>query len=259
MDYLKLGLQTVLFSLAVLLLLAFASCSERYTQEELDAAISWEQDRFDSLNRYTVMTVAQLEADKDSLNLEISYLTHRLDLAATENANLRAEIVELNDLNEELSLVIEELKAKNDQLVNDLTLSQAKVELLSSEIKGLELTIMYLKTEIDTLTADLEAAYTIITDLNDTLDSYMIHVDVLMSSLTGMSSQNSSLQSQINDLKDTISNKKNKISQLKRVINNIRARNKRDLENLLKRAESLSATPWHAYFSIVDELKKLLN
>ena len=118
---------------------------------------------------------------------------------------------------------------------------------------------MYLKTEIDTLTADLEAAYTIITDLNDTLDSYMVHVDVLMSSLNGMSSQNSSLQSQIDDLKDTISNKKNKISQLKRVINNIRARNKRDLENLLKRAESLSATPWHAYFSIVDELKTLLN
>jgi chromosome segregation ATPase len=259
MDYLKLGLRTVLFTLTVVLLLAFASCSDRYTQEELDAAVEWEQDRFDNLNSYTVMTVAQLEADKDSLNLEINDLTSRLALAAMENANLRAEIVELNDLNEELALVIEELKSKNDQLVNDLTLSEAKVELLTSEIKGLELTIMYLNTEIDTLTADLEAAYTIITDLNDTLDAYGNYVTRLLGSLNGMSSENSSLQSQIDDLKDTVSDKQDKIVKLRKRIKNIKARNKKDLEKLLKYANSLSATPWHAYFDLVDELKRLLD
>lgn len=259
MNDLKLVLQSLGFTLLVIFLLAFASCSERYTQEELDAAVSWEQDRFDTLNAYTVATVAQLEADKDSLNLEIADLTDRLALAAIENSNLRGEITELNELNLELELLIAELRSKTEQLLNDLTLSQEKVELLSNEIAALEMNISFLNSEISTLTSDLEDAYTVITELNKTINQYAGYVTGLLSDLRGMSSNNSSLQSQIDNLNRILSNKNDTIKRLRNRVKNIKARNKKDIQDLLDTANSLSATPWAAYFKLVTEIKNLLD
>ena len=235
------------------------ACSLEYTQDEMDSALDFKDAQFQHLLNATNEEIKGLEDTRDTLTSRVYDLTSKLALMSLENANLRSEISELNELNEELNATISLLIEANTKLANDLTLSEAQVELLEGEIFSLKLDVDNLTAEINSLSSALESALQLVDALTLKISSYESQIVGLYSGLSGLSSQNSSLQSQIDDLTDVLEYKVKKIDRLKNRIAKIKVRNQKDLQSILDLANDLSSTPWAAYFKIVNELKKLID
>ena len=240
-------------------LFSMNACSLEYTQDEMDSALEFKDAQFQHLLNATNEEIKALEDVRDTLTNRVYDLTSKLALMSLENANLRGEIAELNELNEELNNTISLLIAANTKLANDLTLSEAQVELLDGEIFSLNLEVDSLTTEINGLSSALESALELVDTLTLKISSYENHILGLYNGLSGLSSQNSSLQSQIDDLIDTLDDKKDIIKRLRNRITKIKVRSNRDIQSILDLANDLSSTPWHAYFQLVAELEDLLD
>ena len=204
--------------LLVAVFVTMASCQKDYYLDELNLTKRY----LDSASEL----LQKLSLEKEALILELQEALAEINSLEIGNMFLNGLVDSLTNLNRDLRDALNESESLNTRLQLDLANSEAQNEVLTAEAIESELLLQEALSLSASLTLDLEDAYKIIQDLNDSMDSqndYIFSLEMNVSTLEGLNADQehrlNKLLVRIQSKNQTIANLRNRVAKLRAIIN----------------------------------------